>query len=93
MGLLTKRIQEGFWGGKPEKWEDDRVIPTVTDEQLEFFKYNKYVYLTDQRGGQWKMHRGHWNYEQWEADYDGKTFFDFMGDSKENLCNCCGKKV
>lgn len=94
MGLLLQRIKEGFWGGKPEKWEEEATFPPLTDEQMEFFRLNKWVNITDSNGVVYKLDRGYWNYEQWQEDIEGRSFLHPLPvQPKGKVCNCCGHKL
>jgi len=94
MGFLTDRIKRGFWAGKPEKWEAEVTILPLTDEQLEFFKYNKWVQVQDSNGIYYRLDRGYWNYEQWLEDVEGRSFIIPLAvQPKTKVCNCCGHKL
>lgn len=94
MGMLTDLIDKGWWGGKPEKWEEEATFPAMTAEQVEFFKYNKWVNVTDSNGVVYRLDRGHWSFEQWEADVENKSFLMRSPvQPKVKVCNCCGSKL
>jgi hypothetical protein len=92
--MLSKLIKEGWWGGKPEKWEEESTILPLTDEQLEFFKHNKWVNVTDSMGRVWRYTRNYWNYEQWEADPMNRGEIYLLSiQPKTKVCNCCGGEL
>jgi hypothetical protein len=94
MSLLMNRIKRGFWAGKPEKQENDATFAPLTEEQKEFFKYNKWVQIQDSNGVYYRLDRGYWNYEQWLEDPEKRTFIMPLAiQPKTKVCNCCGHEI